>query len=541
MKGRVMKRMIAMLFLCVCVCAQAKTEGVWKTDGIWKCRIANGEATVTECSRPTGALAIPNTLGGCPVTAIMDFAFKDCRDLTSIAMPDSVTAIGGAAFYGCRGLTFVKIPDRVTEIGWRAFYDTPFYADKPKGMVILGSLLYDYKGACPSSVTVPSNVTAIGTAFYGCHGLTSIAVAAGNPNYSSRDGVLFNKDQTELIRFPGGKSGAYEIPPSVTAIWMCAFKGCSGLTSITIPESVTSIGDEAFYGCHGLTSLAIPSGVTTIRDDAFLDCRGLKNIAVAAGNPDYSSRDGVLFNKDQTTLFRFPGGKSGVYEIPPSVTAIRRCAFKGCSGLTSINIPESVTSVGDEAFYGCHGLTNIAVATGNPDYSSRDGILFNKDQTTLFRFPGGKSGAYEIPSSVNYVEPHAFSGCRELTSVAVAAGNPDYSSRDGVLFNRDQTTLFRFPGGKNGSYAIPSSVKCIELDAFGECHGLTSVTIPSNVREIGGWGDFPAFDGCDSLSTIYVEKGDGSRVRSMLDEAGFVAKRVRFVVRVPSTTLKERR
>ncbi|NCB44312.1 MAG: leucine-rich repeat domain-containing protein, partial [Clostridia bacterium] len=92
-------------------------------------------------------------------------------------------------------------------------------------------------------------------AFGGCSSLTEIIVGESNPNYSSLDGVLFNKDQTTLIQYPGGKSGAYTIQDNVTEIGNCAFSGCSSLTSVSIPDSVTFIGISAFSECSRLTAV----------------------------------------------------------------------------------------------------------------------------------------------------------------------------------------------------------------------------------------------------------------------------------------------
>ena len=169
------------------------------------------------------SVTIPNS-----VTSIEGSAFRDCNSLTSVTIGNSVTSIEGSAFGGCTGLTSVTIPNSVTSIGSSAFW----------GCTGL------------TSVTIPNSVTSIGIqAFYDCTGLTEINVDENNTAYSSIDGVLFNKSQTELVCYPYGKQGAYVIPNSVTSIGDYAFYKCSSLTSVTIPNSVTSIGEAAFYRC----------------------------------------------------------------------------------------------------------------------------------------------------------------------------------------------------------------------------------------------------------------------------------------------------
>ena len=145
----------------------------------------------------------------------------------------------------------------------------------------------------------------------------------------------------------------------VTSIGYCAF---TGLTSVEISDSVTSIGRYAFWNCTHLTSVEIPNSVTSIGDHAFRNCSSLTDINVDSNNADYSSMDGVLFNKDKTELICYPIGKTNTsYTIPNSVTSIGDCAFRNCTSLTSVTIPDSVTSIGYFAFEGCTSLTSVTI------------------------------------------------------------------------------------------------------------------------------------------------------------------------------------
>ena len=349
--------------------AEAATYGIYTYEVS-----SDNKVTITDCKESaSGAITIPSEIDGKPVTSIGNGAFWGCTGLTSITIPNSVTSIGGEAFRGCTGLTSITIPNSVTSIGDWAFW------------------------SCTSltSITIPNSVTSIGRAFEACTSLTSINVASDNNYYSGNNGVLFNKEKTELIRYPEGKSQ----------------------TSYTIPNSVTSIGDWAFYGCSGLTSITIPDSVTSIGGLAFQDCTNLTSINVASGNNYYSDNNGVLFNKKKTALIRYPEGKSQTsYTIPNSVTSIGNYAFFYCTGLTSITIPNSVTSIGYMAFYGCTGLTSIAIP------NSVTSIRFSafEDCTGLT--------SITIPNSVTSIGDWAFRDCTGLKDVYYTGSKDEWEA-----------------------------------------------------------------------------------------------------------------
>ena len=254
---------------------------------------------------------------------------------------------------------------------------------------------------------------------------------------------------------------------AVTSIGNVAFRGCSGLTSVTIPNSVTSIGDYAFLDCSGLTSVTIPNSVSSIGDYAFLDCSGLSSVTIS----NSVTSIGVC-------VFARCSGLMSV-TIPNSVSSIGDDAFSDCSGLTSVTMPNSVTYIGDGVFFGCTGLTSVTIP--NSVTSIGDYVFYGCSGLT----------SVTIPNSVTDIGSYAFSGCSGLTSVTIpnsvtSIGNYVFHGCSGLT-----------------SVTIPNSVTSIGNYVFHGCTGLTSVTIPNSVTDIGAY----AFSGCSGLTSVTLGSG----------------------------------
>jgi hypothetical protein len=343
----------------------------------------NNTITITGYTGPGGAVTIPSKIGGIPVTSIGTWAFG-YSGLTGVTIPNTVTNLGRYAFYGCGGLTFIMIPNSATNIGEFALAN--------------------------------------------CDELTSITVDPVNPAFDSLGGILFDKSHTTIVAYPAGLGGSYSIPDGVTSIGAGAFAWCNtNLISVTIPNSVTNIGDSAFTWCISLTNLPIPSSVTTIGGGAFQGCYnlaivtipasvtsignqafsecGMSAITVNASNPSYSSLDGVLFDKNQSTLIQYPPGKAGKsYVIPYGVASIGDDAFID-TGLTNVVIPEGLASIGPTAFWSS-SLISIS-----------------------------------IPSSVTTIGGGAFTYCGNLKTVYFAGNAPSPG-----LFYHDAAVIYYLPG-----------------------------------------------------------------------------------------------
>jgi hypothetical protein len=253
------------------------------------------------------SITLPNRYKG-KKYKLANYAFYG-KDVENVTIPGGVTEIGKGVFAECKALKNVVMQEGVTEIGLFTFQEC----------------------SALSTVTIPNSVKNIEVGVFDrCVGLTNIIVGKGNLEYSSLNGVLFDKKKTMLILYPKAKKGAYKIPNGVTSIESEAFKQSSGLTSVTIPGSLKRIEAGAFGACFGLKSVTILEGVEVIDYKAFYGCVELASVT-----------------------------------IPNSVSVIGSSAFEYCKSLKNITIPNG-TSIRDGAFAGCRGLKSITVKSFNP-------------------------------------------------------------------------------------------------------------------------------------------------------------------------------
>ena len=277
-------------------------------------------------------------------------------------------------------------------------------------------------------------------------------MAGGN----NTDGKLSVLDLSEAKIVKGGGyyykdgeddwSDRYKYYTSNDVIGDYAFRGCSGLTSLTLPAGITKIGGSAFSGCSGLTSLNLPAGITEIGSGAFYSCSGLTSL-----------------------------------NLPASITEIGGSAFKGCSGLTSLNLPASITKIGDSAFEGCSGLTSLNLPAGITEIGG-----------DAFRGCSGLT-SLTLPAGITKIGGSAFSGCSGLTSLNLPAGITEIGS--GAFYSCSGLT----------SLNLPASITEIGGSAFSGCSGLTSIYVyAEKVPKIGS----NVFEGVDAKKcTLYVPMG----------------------------------
>ena len=234
------------------------------------------------------------------VTSIGSFAFIKCSSLKSIKIPNSVTSIENDVFENCTSLESIELPNSIISIGDHAFqYCTSLESiEIPNSVISIGYSAFQY---CISfeRVEIPNSVINIGDgAFEGCNSLLALNVSEGNEVYASINGILYNKNITELICCPGGKTDV-SIPDSIINIADRAFSKCTYLESIEIPQNVTTLGCYTFYCCTSLVVIEIPKSVTCIRQYAFDQCTSLTDVYYTGNAEEWN---GIEIDNDNEYL-----------------------------------------------------------------------------------------------------------------------------------------------------------------------------------------------------------------------------------------------
>ncbi len=453
------------------------------------------------------------------VVSISYFAFGNCKHLQSVTIADTVTVISYSAFSGCSALTEIILPDAVREIGSSAFFNCI-------------SLI---------SISIGSGLRTIDTeAFYGCNNLKDVYYNGGEAEWNKieigsynscllnaerhykyinsgkfvtgqtwqilSDGTLvitgvgmlpdFTKDTaffnqyniTKVVISEGiTRIGNYMfygcktivtivIADSVTIIGSNAFENCTALVNVTLGSGITSISGFAFYNCVSITVIVIPDSVTVIGERAFGNCTGLINITL--GKKVHTISAYAFYNCINIT----------VIIIPNSVTVIGTGAFGNCSSLVEVTLGSNVTIIGSSAFYNCISIVVIVI----PNSVTQIGDKAFGNCTALINITIGQN--------VSQLGDFVFYNCIRLEIIIVHHLNLYFSTdANGVLYNKNQTNLIYYPGGKtNTSFTIPNTVTHISIGAFAYCIHLTIIIMPISVVHIGDY----AFDYCDHLTQI---------------------------------------
>ena len=324
-----------------------------------------------------------------------DAALNRCYELESFTLGSETNEIKSGAFEYCTALSNIELTPKILYIDTRAFANSGL-----------------------TEISIPKEIETIANqAFYKCEALKKIDFS---------DGVKEIKE--------------------------AAFSYCSALEEIHLSKVLTKIGKEAFYACSSLTEITLPKKLINIGEDAFGACKALKEIKVEAGNTAFTSIDGVLFNKEKTTLLTFPFANTANYQVPVGTTKIAPSAFSECNKLASIQFPNTLIEIGSEAFYKCLKLENIT-----------------------------------FPNSITAVGEGALYGCEGLLQVELSKSMTIIP--DNLLSKCTKLQKIKIPEGINK----------IAYQAFSNCSSLTQVEIPASVNNI----ESESFKACESLNEIY--------------------------------------
>ena len=371
------------------------------------------------CSDLT-SVAIPSS-----VTSILDYAFTYCTKLTTVTFGENseLTSIADYAFSGCTGLTSNNIPAKVTSIGTSAFQSCAFTS------IVIPTELSTI-GACAflnvklTTVNIPAKVTSIGESAFDSTTptLVSITVDANNANYSSDGTVLFDKNKTKLIQYPGGnKATSYTIPSTVTSIAGYSIRFCSNLTSVTIPSTVTSIGERAFYSTDNLSTVLLENNTTapTLGNYAFngISLSQLKfYVKDGTGKSDltkYTNANNWSTYATQSNTFRY---------LPKTVTAAK---------IATLYLPYEVAIPSGASAYYCKGSDNqsyisLAQLTGGV-IPANTPVIVTSENAADFNFLGN-GGSTDAISGINGVLKGAASDITNETNKYLTLGQKTNSS-----------------------------------------------------------------------------------------------------------------
>jgi len=328
--------------------------------------------------------------------------FRIIRDSMPALKNLDLRNVGIESYYGTEG-TYISLKDDSIpprhysqgEIPTQAFYNKTNLVS-----LVLPTVNYEmsigsrafYGFSCIQPINFPKNLNRVLGGLINCY--ASFTVDPENMTFSAVDGVLYNKTQTQLVQVPASRTGEFTVPSTVTTINGASFNGCNSLSIVNIPSSVTTIITPTFYNCSAA-------------------------INVDANNTAYSSIDGVLFDKQQTSILHAPYSLSGYYNIPSTVTTIGYAVFYNCSELTSISIPENIKSIVSNVFNGCRKLNLIRLLASTP-ITIYDELLKDIDiENCILQVPGGTIAAYKSATGwknfKNIVEPVATNAASDIT------------------------------------------------------------------------------------------------------------------------------
>ena len=421
---------------------------------------------------------IPATYNGKAVTQLRYVAFRGANQIKTVMMPNTITKIDWEAFSRCTSLENVYLPEGLQSLEHYAFLECSSmeYIKLPE---TLEEIDHNVFVDCSSlkELYIPAKTATIGyNVFIGCDSLERYEIAPDNPNYSSLDGVLYNKAGTVLRAYPlGRKDKTFIVPNGVLAIDSQAFSFAKYIENVTVSDTVTTIAGGAFYGCPNLRSIHLGRNVETIEHSGYTTliggCPNFTTFTVSNYNWDFKAVDGVLYNKAGNKLVIYPVGKKEThYTFPANVTKVGTFALAYANNLESVFIPNTLKTYDGYAFYGCENLKIIEWQEGCTRTGSGTAYECVNLTTAI------------LPSTITQIDSVVFNECSSLTTVN-----------------------------------IPYGVTRIEVVAFGECESLETITIPNTVTFIGQY----AFSHCTTLNVINYQ-GTKAEWNAITKEADWI-------------------
>ena len=532
------------------------------TYGDFKYKIEDDNScTITDYDGMASSLSIPSAINGHTVKQIDTGALSDNRIITSVTIPNGVTTIGFSAFNGCIKLEKIKFSSNLDTVCENAFNNTKWFDNQSNGLVYVGKVAYKYKGDMPrnTKITVKSDTVSISeSAFKDCANLTAILIPSSVKHIDKY--AFYNCQGLTKLNFNDGieriendafgsceKLTSVNFSETLKSIGAFAFVECKKLSEITIPQSVTSVGEYAFSGCENLASVTVSDDLPYVGGRAFEKTKWLNSQpdgVVYIGKSAYGYKGDMPKNTELSL-------KSGItnisgyafYEeknltsvkIPETVNRIGNWAFLDCEGLKNVNIPDGVKRIESWTFSNCSSLTNITV----PDsVTVLDGLAFSYC-TNLKNIELSKNlteigmGALshctsletiDIPDSVIIMDNIAMAGCSELKSVNIGSNlktvggqvfagctslekvnvnlnNKNYTSENGIWYDKNKTKIILYPYNKKDSaYTTPTSLKELcngYVGSYGtllDNSNLKTVTIEKNVAKIDDYAIGFVFD-----------------------------------------------
>ena len=464
--------------------------------------------------------------GDAKLTNIDNYAFRYCSSLTSLNLPETVENIGRFAFYKCTSLSELIIPVKTEHIGSYAFYGTnncnlyfasdylPLYLDENWDHSLAG-----YYTGVTDVITDGDWRYAIKT-----NGNIAIIEYLGSDAVIDLNSLKFGKIETiGGYAFASSDITAIILPKTLVEIQRYAFAYTKHLTSIAIPENVRYIASHAFLN-SGVESLVFEgNNVEVIERYAFALTEKLASVTIPAS---VNSLGSYVFYQSGIETLTFAEGFS-MTEIPESAFA--------STNITSVIIPDSITRIQSSAFRDNLNLKSVTIGSGE-ELRIDANAFYNTGIETLY-----------ITDNVRYIGEYAFVGLENLKNYVVSENNTNYSSADGVLYNKDKTKLIAFPAGREGSFEVPAHVENIGFGAFENSH-LSSVTFADGINlNTIGWRaffnagnlaeitlpeslisiDYYAFAGCKNLVTVNFAQNN--KLKGIYEGAFFGCQRLQYI------------